>query len=318
MVDDRGHEVEVLRRGGFEPWPIKEDPRILLLIRRVNIAAGGEKQIRQTLLVVGAALLSMVIFFVGMGLARVYARGTPMWIAPVCGIVVVQGIAIGLTRGSRRWTEPRIVSEVLKEGLCPSCGYNLHGIPVAEDGCVVCPECGSAWKGERIRRTEEFMAKAACVSPLRAIQGQARNTSWTTRDARGVKVELAHPRLRKAIRASGEERAARLREARRETARGSRWLRWPALGIAWGATIAGLVMLAIYSPGWAEFGMTFVALVAICLVMTFSNVLYSGRAMRRAMTGRRMCPSCTRELGEARDAEGVVWCRGCLGDWKVG
>jgi len=29
--------------------------------------------------------------------------------------------------------------------ICPACGYDLAGQPVAEDGCTVCPECAAAW-----------------------------------------------------------------------------------------------------------------------------------------------------------------------------
>ncbi len=31
-------------------------------------------------------------------------------------------------------------------GCCPSCGYDLLKLPVEDDGCRVCPECGAAWR----------------------------------------------------------------------------------------------------------------------------------------------------------------------------
>lgn len=40
----------------------------------------------------------------------------------------------------RRW-----VDEVAGSGHCASCGQPLAGLPVADDGCRVCPECGAAW-----------------------------------------------------------------------------------------------------------------------------------------------------------------------------
>ncbi|MBL8757394.1 MAG: hypothetical protein JNK35_03060 [Phycisphaerae bacterium] len=30
--------------------------------------------------------------------------------------------------------------------ICPACGYDLTGQPVAGDGCTVCPECAAAWR----------------------------------------------------------------------------------------------------------------------------------------------------------------------------
>jgi hypothetical protein len=34
----------------------------------------------------------------------------------------------------------------VKSGFCGSCGYDLTGLHPSEDGNVVCPECGSAWR----------------------------------------------------------------------------------------------------------------------------------------------------------------------------
>ena len=35
---------------------------------------------------------------------------------------------------------------ILRIGRCPSCLYELDGVPTEADGCIVCPECGGAWK----------------------------------------------------------------------------------------------------------------------------------------------------------------------------
>lgn len=35
---------------------------------------------------------------------------------------------------------------LIEERTCPACLYDLHGIPQAEDGCTVCPECSGAWR----------------------------------------------------------------------------------------------------------------------------------------------------------------------------
>lgn len=44
----------------------------------------------------------------------------------------------------------RIVPQCLKWGVCASCGYTLRDAAAQEDGCVVCSECGAAWKRERV------------------------------------------------------------------------------------------------------------------------------------------------------------------------
>ena len=40
----------------------------------------------------------------------------------------------------------KIARIVAKHGFCATCGYALSDIPTADDGCTVCPECGSAWR----------------------------------------------------------------------------------------------------------------------------------------------------------------------------
>ncbi len=59
-------------------------------------------------------------------------------------VVVAIGILAG--RPFRFREQRRVVAVYLAEQLCPSCAYSLAGIPGADDGCVVCPECGGAWR----------------------------------------------------------------------------------------------------------------------------------------------------------------------------
>lgn len=46
----------------------------------------------------------------------------------------------------RRWTLPQFARAKLLQGLCASCRYPIRKLPVASDGCTICPECGAAWK----------------------------------------------------------------------------------------------------------------------------------------------------------------------------
>lgn len=42
---------------------------------------------------------------------------------------------------------PKILEVCVREGICGSCAYELKGLePDPADGCIVCPECGSAWR----------------------------------------------------------------------------------------------------------------------------------------------------------------------------
>ncbi len=35
---------------------------------------------------------------------------------------------------------------LVAHGTCACCEYELVGLPIEPDGCVVCPECSAAWK----------------------------------------------------------------------------------------------------------------------------------------------------------------------------
>lgn len=44
----------------------------------------------------------------------------------------------------------RLKTRRLRDGQCPACGYGVADMDVSEDGCVVCPECGGAWRMSRL------------------------------------------------------------------------------------------------------------------------------------------------------------------------
>ncbi len=51
-----------------------------------------------------------------------------------------------MTRGLRIQNARRIMNAMMKEGLCLSCAYDICGLQTDTDSCVVCPECGCAWR----------------------------------------------------------------------------------------------------------------------------------------------------------------------------
>lgn len=71
------------------------------------------------------------------------------------GIVVfslVAAYAAGIQRRGEpaKRLHPIAAPSLVAEGFCGQCGYSLRDLPVQNDGCAVCPECGSAWAGRRV------------------------------------------------------------------------------------------------------------------------------------------------------------------------
>ncbi len=55
----------------------------------------------------------------------------------------------------------RVAPVMLKHRRCPHCGYDLRGLPVAqEDHATVCPECGCAWQVDDTAIAEALEAVA--------------------------------------------------------------------------------------------------------------------------------------------------------------
>lgn len=54
-----------------------------------------------------------------------------------------------------------VILQMLADGRCPRCGYEIGGVPADGDGCAVCPECGAAWQwtaiGDRISDVPEVI-----------------------------------------------------------------------------------------------------------------------------------------------------------------
>jgi len=64
-------------------------------------------------------------------------------LGPGVNILFIGWMFIALLRGSftKGWN-----CYWLSHSQCPLCMSDMRGRPVEEDGCVVCPKCGAAWK----------------------------------------------------------------------------------------------------------------------------------------------------------------------------
>jgi len=76
---------------------------------------------------------------------RALLQGTAPWFGLITGCMVL--VVINLI--GRRYFQQIFVPVSLEHDCCPSCGYELTGLPLDKeinDGCTICPECGAAWR----------------------------------------------------------------------------------------------------------------------------------------------------------------------------
>lgn len=106
------------------------------------------------------ALLSGVVGWIVWVLVGIPLTGTKnTWaghlVIPFFFCIVVSSLAWFFSLGWVRSLKfDRIAQIHLEHGRCPACGYVLADLPLAGDGCVVCPECNAAWRGQRVGSAE--------------------------------------------------------------------------------------------------------------------------------------------------------------------
>lgn len=319
MKDDAGKDVRVLNPNGFAEWPVKGDARIAVLVPRVGRALRGNRWYLRFVHDLAGVAIGLIWLVAAVWILRTLGAGLPGWVFPaaVFGMLLVVERVVHRVRVGR--VREHAAGVILEEGLCPSCGYNLHGIEKDVDGRVVCPECGAAWNAVKIIRSAPFEFGAEFGVPLKAVWAASKKLpGWSVCDDRGRVVPLAHPRLRKEIRAASATNAQRLLHARRETARGSRWVRWPFVSLAWASAAA---VPAVYMHMGAPLsGGVFLAAIfgALAFAATYGNFLYRPSAMREALVSRRMCASCATSLRRLPgDTDGMTTCTACRAAWRL-
>lgn len=155
-VDDRGGAIErrTLRALGASGDDGGKGRRAA--VRLVKQAIGYEAtriSVANVSLTIALALL-WVVGCCGMLVTSPFPRRLGPW-----PFLVVLGGSLWLMGRLVRWTamrrvERNIAPTLVAGGFCGACGYSLAGLIAEGDGCVVCPECGAAWREARLGRSE--------------------------------------------------------------------------------------------------------------------------------------------------------------------
>jgi len=316
-TDDCGNPVQVLSAAAAADWPMSGDERISMLAARMRAASTPSRWLRVVFAAIALAVVLIVI-----AVSRILFPSVPGWVRTVALMIVVMGMSFVAGRIRRRLASAALTKLLIEEGLCPSCGYNFFGLAEDEAGLLHCPECGAAWRADRIRRVEAF-ASGANMADANTIVTVA-GSSWTSLDDRGMRRPIVHPRLRRELKAAPDEAIrARLEVAKGEIRRSGRVVRWVVAGMLFAAA-AGMAAASFQwgRPGVGAklAGMLPAAVFAgIGLWALLGNFCYSMTKLKRAMLGQDLCPGCGRSLeGLPAEPDGRVVCSGCLGAWQTG
>lgn len=209
-------------------------------------------------------------------------------------------------------------------GCCPQCLSSLRGLGPHADGCLLCPECGAAWRADRLG--------PASLSTINASPGQTPATAQASRpdtshgshvvvmDARGVPVSLASPDLSELSPAERETIPAEERKNLLATST------LPPDKLLWRWVWIGFLLLAFGVPLITSYPILLWILPPAVVLLWF--LLRTPRSERgkfvadpfffvRGMLRLGRCPSCAGSMENvAPDAE-IRWhCPHCKAAWR--
>lgn len=332
IVDDRGQRVPLLDPNGT-PWPVETDERVRLLAQRISAkmqddaTGSGRKYLIVTLVLVYMAVsVPLQMYLVG-------SLKMPAVVVIVLMMPVLLGCVYLVQRRYFQTSSTAIARLVLEEGLCPSCGYNLCGIsPIAGAISVhICPECGSAWNADRVKRLEPFVGDvpANAGSARKSLAAAAKEHQWLDNwfikrihDSRDTPVPAVHPRLwRQLESAASEEHKARLlaaRTAMRHAARGKSWKTYLLPGFL----VLNACYLVFTSTGGARWWWMLVTLpfwVYMLVVAVASRTAgIKPDDVKRSMWREGLCASCGELLAHlAPGDDNCVECPRCRAAWRL-
>lgn len=323
IKDDAGKPVRVLDGATLEELPVSSDARVWYLARRVTAAymkwTWDQSLVGLAVFTPAIALFILLHWLRARGITHLPSMGVLIACAP---LAVFASWFMRKYQFRRKGGE--IVRIMLEEGFCACCGYNLHGVPIAEGEMLVCPECGASWKRSRVVRSEPVASAKqnqgnAAVSFMDATSGGF--STWRSNDSRGAAIELVQPRLRRELKnALDDDHRDRLLAARKQIAPNGRTLR----------ILIGCLLIAIGVIGTWTFmqtatpGVPWIVRLAPLLLSLLgvaalrANFLYSPARVRWAMLQQHLCPCCTGFLdGLVPEADGCVVCDTCRAAWRV-
>lgn len=245
--------------------------------------------------------------------------------ASLIAFLVVVAFAMSLERAAaRRRIGGAVGATITAHGFCGACGYSLRGLAAEGDGCLVCPECGGAWRAGRITRAH-WEAPRRTLAPLQPLALRAILVRPpVVPDHRGMLCRrldswlLTIPRERR--REIGRGRVA---EMRREIRRPSLWIR----AVLAALLLAPLLWMLTMTPtadggtGGATLGALWTAWAALAILLALAvaaaltgEIGVRSRRVAAACVSRSLCAACGSDL-RGPEADGFAVCPACGASW---
>lgn len=153
-TDDRGRSVPLVSLYGWSVIRPRSSPfpESVLITMRANVERLAEKEgLKAWHLAVCVAMggIPGVLGLVGIFTGFFVTPGHRMaWMHLSFLLFIPVFIFLFINFWTRRAYANWVIRAAVDEGHCPACGYAFANRAPQSDGCVVCSECGAAWKAE--------------------------------------------------------------------------------------------------------------------------------------------------------------------------
>ncbi len=332
ITDDRAQPVPIFDLERMRGSPALSHPETAFVVRRAGaeFVLGGRVPLRIANWGVGLCVFVLFAFLVATGVSLLLSLG--LGIALFVLFRLLYAPVLRRTRAYRR--SESVIRQVLRVGVCPSCGYDLAGLPADGDGCVRCAECGSAWRADRIGRAEPLDKAAPCWTL--GTGGLLGGAKAYVRDARDRRVPMLQVDARRILKWDWpEHQRPHITAAIAGAKRATRISRWAGFALMLCVVQAGIVVFmlmmihaAFTTPGPVRVseaaGLSLVVCIPLYLFILLALFGLSGpdllksRRAARAFAWTGICPSCFADLTKATpEPDGCALCPGCGAAWRL-
>lgn len=331
LLDDRGRPIRRLDRADLVRAARSDNPGLAMLAARLRIAIKSEcRRNTPDRVVLMIALVLGVLFTYGV-IGSIAASTMGVRGAGV-GLLILIGLIVAANRlyswYVRRGALGQIARTAVAEGVCGSCAFSLEGAVTDPDARVVCPECGAAWRRDRI--VSPFWDKPAfpvlrwSLAAWLTPGSRGRNSLYTP-DDRGRYVQspdsrllMVRPELLSEL-TPGEANA--LRRSMRRVGRG--WRLLLMLGFLWMPGAALYFCWYLYSEGerlavWIILAGIAAPVLLTVLSIPFGSAFAGPHRTARVIVRHGRCGSCLHPMAShpaPADPEGRRVCPRCGSAW---
>jgi uncharacterized Zn finger protein (UPF0148 family) len=322
LIDDR-ERVHVI---DFESWDASEhgDAREQLAIEHAA-SRFSYPMTRQAMLIAVLGVLAGMVILGTVGAALSW----PLWSVQAGGPL---GFVGGTTLAAvleRKKSAQAARRQMLSCGHCPVCAFPIATLPPEADGCIVCPECGAAWRHDTVERISprHTLAPVRKGGIRRYVQGLIKQ-DWIADDAGREAPLLYQTPWRRARTATSEDVRGRMREVHKDVFEVAMISR---VAVSGGFVIVAVMLFAVGIRGntggflAALQSLFIIAGSLLMIVFAIASFFYGTlgidpKIARTHLLRRGVCPCCSDELWNEdveHDDEGRTICPSCGSRWRV-